>query len=73
MSPVQCRTRASRYRELARIDRANAALLNRLAEEAERGLLCTVHRRDHIHLAHNVQATRERMFFEVTRCPDLLL
>jgi hypothetical protein len=73
MSPVQCRTRASRYRALARMDRANAALLNRLAEEAERGLLCIVHRRDHIRLAHNMQASRDRLLFDVARFPELLL
>jgi hypothetical protein len=70
MSPVQRRTRASRYRDLARIDRSNAVLLNRLAAEAERGVLCIVTRRDHIRLAHNVQAPR-RMLFEVTRFPEL--
>jgi hypothetical protein len=72
MSPVQCRTRASRYRALARMDRTNAALLNRLAEEAERGTLCIVHRRDHIQLAH-VQVSRERMLFDTARFPELFL
>jgi hypothetical protein len=72
MSPVQCRTRASRYRDLARIDRSNAALLNRLAEEAERGVLCIVTRRNHIHLAHDVGAPRGRMLFEIVRFPELL-
>ena len=72
MSPVQCRTRASRYRMLARMDRANAVLLNRLAEEAERGVLCIVHRRDHIHLAH-VRASRERLLFDTARFPELLV
>jgi hypothetical protein len=73
MSPVQCRTRASRYRQLARIDRSNAALLHRLAEEAERGVLCVVTRRDHIRLAHTVQALRERMLLDAARFPELVL
>jgi hypothetical protein len=72
MSPVQCRTRASRYRELARIDRTNASLLNRLAEEAERGVLCTC-RRDHIRLAHNVQVSKVQMLFDAARFPELFL
>jgi hypothetical protein len=73
MSPVQCRTRASRYRALARMDRANAVLLNRLAEEAERGVLCVVYRRDHIHLAHDVRPSRERVLFDAARFPGLFL
>jgi hypothetical protein len=72
MSPVQCRTRASRYRELARMDRTNAVLLNRLAEEAERGVLCTC-RRDHIRLAHNVQVSTAKMLFDAARFPALFL
>ena len=72
MSPVQCRTRASRYRALARMDRANAVLLNHLAEEAERGVLCIVHRRDHVRLAH-VRTPRERMLFDTARFPELLV
>jgi hypothetical protein len=73
MSPVQCRARASRYRALARMDRANAVLLNRLAVEAERGLLCIVTRRDHIRLAHNVPGSRDRLLFDVVRFPELVL
>jgi hypothetical protein len=72
MSPVQCRTRALRYRALARMDRTNATVLNRLAEEAERGLLCVVHRRDHIRLAH-VRTPRERLLFDTARFPELCL
>jgi hypothetical protein len=36
-------SRALRYRELAMAeqDRAKAAILNRIADEAERGVLCT--------------------------------
>ena len=72
MSPVQCRTRASRYRQLARMDRTNASLLNRIADEAERGVLCIVHRRDHIHLAHSLPV-RERVLFNVAQFPELVL
>jgi hypothetical protein len=70
MSPVRFQTRASRYRELAVMDRVNAALLNRLAEEADRGVLCTASRRNRIHLAHNVPAARVRMFVDATRFPE---
>jgi hypothetical protein len=60
MLPVRHQTRASRYRELALADRANAALLNRLAAEAERGVLCTVDRRNRIRLAHSAVVSGEQ-------------
>jgi len=46
--------RAARYRTLAlsECDSAKIALLHRLAEEAERGLLCTV---KHVRLAYSVE------------------
>lgn len=56
MLTARHRTRALRYRELALADRANAALLNRLAAEAERGVLCTANLRDRIRLAHSAAA-----------------
>ena len=77
MLTVRHQTRASRYRELALADRANAALLNRLAEEAERGVLCTVNRRDRIRLAHSVATSGEQAFmnaggrFGFVALPDL--
>ena len=47
--------RAARYRALALTekDRARANLLDRLAEEAEHGVLCTVR---HLRLVHSVEA-----------------
>ena len=44
MSTDKNRARAVRYRRLAlaEADKEKAVLLNRLAEEAERGVLCTV-------------------------------
>jgi|UPI0004BC00AC hypothetical protein len=43
MSSPTDHSRALRYRQpaLAEQDRAKAAILNRIAEEAERGVLCT--------------------------------
>jgi len=48
--------RAARYRALALIekDQARANLLDRLAGEAEHGLLCTVR---HLRLVYSVEAT----------------
>jgi hypothetical protein len=48
------RLRAARYRALAlsEKDRARANLLDRLADEAEHGLLCTVR---HLRLVHSVE------------------
>ena len=48
--------RAARYRALALTERyqARANLLDRLAEEAERGVLCTVR---HLRLVHDAEAT----------------
>jgi len=42
MSPSNDHSRSLRYRRLALAeqDRARAAILNRIAEEAERGVLC---------------------------------
>jgi hypothetical protein len=59
--------RAERYRELAvaEQDREKSALLNRLAEEAERGVLCTAHRLDHIHLAYTAGGDSQRPFIDV--------
>ena len=47
--------RAARYRALALTekDRARANLLDRLAEEAEHGVLCTVR---HLRLVHSAEA-----------------
>ena len=47
--------RAARYRALALTekDRARANLLDRLAEEAEHGVLCTVR---HLRLVHSTEA-----------------
>jgi len=46
--------RAARYRALALTekDRARASLLDRLAEEAEHGVLCTVR---HLRLVHSAE------------------
>ena len=46
--------RAARYRALARTekDRARANLLDRLADEAEHGVLCTVR---HLRLVHSAE------------------
>ena len=59
--------RAERYRGLAvaEQDKEKSALLNRLAEEAERGVLCTVYRPDHIHLAHSADANSRRSFIDI--------
>jgi hypothetical protein len=48
--------RAARYRALAltETDKARANLLDRLAEEAEHGVLCTVR---HLRLVHSAEAT----------------
>jgi hypothetical protein len=48
--------RAARYRALALTekDQARAALLDRLAEEAEHGVLCTVR---HLRLVYSVETT----------------
>ena len=48
--------RAARYRALARteMDQARANLLDRLAVEAEHGVLCTF--RHHLSLVHSVEA-----------------
>jgi hypothetical protein len=47
--------RAARYRALALVekDQARAALLGRLADEADHGVLCTVR---HLHLVYSVEA-----------------
>jgi hypothetical protein len=47
MSNERNHTRALRYRKLAlaEADKYNANLLNQLADEAERGVLCTAHLR----------------------------
>ena len=47
--------RAARYRALALVekDAARAALLDRLADEADLGVLCTVR---HLHLVYDVEA-----------------
>lgn len=64
--------RAERYRELAvaERDQKKSALLNRLAEEAERGVLCTVHRPDHVRLrlAHSTDTDSRRLFIDVGDC-----
>ena len=46
--------RAARYRALAlnEKDQARAALLGRIAEEADHGLLCTVR---HLHLIYSIE------------------
>jgi hypothetical protein len=56
--------RAQRYRGLAAAeqDREKSALLHRLAEEAERGVLCTARRSGHIHLAHSAGANSQGSF-----------
>jgi hypothetical protein len=48
--------RAARYRALASTekDQARATLLDRIAEEAEHGVLCTVR---HLRLVYSVEAT----------------
>jgi hypothetical protein len=48
--------RAARYRALALVekDQARAALLGRLADEADHGVLCTVR---HLHLVFNIEAS----------------
>jgi hypothetical protein len=48
--------RATRYRALASTekDQARATLLDRIAEEAEHGVLCTVR---HLRLVYSVEAT----------------
>jgi hypothetical protein len=47
--------RAARYRALAQVekDQARAALLGRIAEEADHGVLCTVR---HLRLVHDTVA-----------------
>jgi hypothetical protein len=53
--PAVNRIRAARYRALALIekDKAHAALLGRLAEEADHGVLCAVR---HLRLVHSIEA-----------------
>lgn len=60
--------RAERYRGLAvaEQDHEKSALLNRLAEEAERGVLCTAHRLDRIHLAHSAETDSQPSFIDVS-------
>ncbi|HEX2367428.1 MAG TPA: hypothetical protein VHJ00_20705 [Bradyrhizobium sp.] len=53
--------RAARYRALAlnEKDQARAALLGRIAEEADHGLLCTVR---HLHLIYSIETTAPTSF-----------
>jgi len=53
--------RAARYRTLAlnEKDQARAALLGRIAEEADHGLLCTVR---HLHLVYSIETTAPTSF-----------
>ena len=48
--------RAARYRALALVetDQARAALLGRLADEADHGMLCTVR---HLRVVYNIDAS----------------
>jgi hypothetical protein len=52
--PAINRIRAARYRALALVekDRARATLLDRLAEEADHGVLCAVR---HLRLVHSAE------------------
>jgi hypothetical protein len=55
--------RAARYRALASTekDQARATLLDRIAEEAEHGVLCTVR---HLRLVYSVEATTPAPFLD---------
>ena len=59
--------RAARYRglALAERDQTRSALLNRLAEEADRGVLCTAHKCTQLHLAHDAGAGPRPSFRDV--------
>ena len=60
--------RAARYRALALVekDQARAALLGRLAEEADHGVLCTVR---HLHLVYESEAKTPAPFVEAVSLP----
>jgi hypothetical protein len=62
--------RAARYRALALVekDQARIALLGRLAEEADHGVLCTVRR---LHLVYSIEATTPSPSFEAGGEPAL--
>jgi hypothetical protein len=65
--PMRNPVRAARYRELAfaEKDQVKSAMLRRLAEEADRGVLCTAHKFGQIYLAHNASAGSQRSFLDV--------
>lgn len=65
--PGRNQMRAARYRVLAaaETDASRSALLNRLADEAERGVLCTLTPKGRMRLAHSAQAAAPRSHFDI--------